>query len=193
MVEIGEENVAFVDEIGRVSIAFRVERIFDVRREEAGKLKLSEREAKSPYLKDYDTVDGTRPGQWREKFDLSNWGLFMARDGAQLIGTVAIAFDTLNVYMLEGRRDLAVIWDIRVVPERRGHGIGTQLMRAAQGWAETRRCRELKVETQDINVDACRFYEKNGFRLLEANAAAYPDHPDETQLIWMKALDGAGR
>ena len=49
------------------------------------------------------------------------------------------------------------------------------------------------VETQDINVPACRFYEA-GYVLTEINPRASADLPDEVQLIWQKDLGaGAGR
>jgi ribosomal protein S18 acetylase RimI-like enzyme len=86
-----------------------------------------------------------------------------------------------------------VLWDIRVVPERRGHGIGTALFRAAEAFAAARGCRELKVETQNVNVPACRFYQRHGCVLRTVNRFAYPALPDEVQLIWTKSLTGADR
>nr|ART39461.1 J331 [uncultured bacterium] len=91
--------------------------------------------------------------------------------------------------MLEGRDDLAVIWDIRVSPEFRGRRIGSALFRVAERWARANGCRQLKVETQNINVAACRYYGAQGFQLMEANRHGYPEFPDEVQLIWWKVLD----
>jgi hypothetical protein len=48
--------------------------------------------------------------------------------------------------------------------------------------------RLIKVETQDINVPACRFYGRMGYELIETNRNAYPEFPDEVQLIWQKSL-----
>jgi GNAT superfamily N-acetyltransferase len=39
----------------------------------------------------------------------------------------------------------------------RGLGIGAALFRAAERWAVARGARWLKVETQNVNVAACRF------------------------------------
>jgi hypothetical protein len=58
--------------------------------------------------------------------------------------------------MLNGRNDLAVLWDVRVHPEYRGRGVGHRLFTAAAEWARTRDCRVLKIETQNINAPACR-------------------------------------
>ena len=92
--------------------------------------------------------------------------------------------------MLEGREDLAVLWDVRVSPEARGKGIASKLLGAAERWVRSHGCRELKVETQNINVAACRLYERHGFELRVIDPGAYPTLPDETQLLWYKALDG---
>ena len=68
-----------------------------------------------------------------------------------------IAFNTIDRPMLQGRKNLAALWDIRVAPHLRGHGIGSTLFQAAEAWAAARGCRQLKVETQNNNVVACRF------------------------------------
>ena len=67
--------------------------------------------------------------------------------------------------MLEGRRDLAVLWDIRVSPEARRQGVGSALFERVAAWAQLHGCRQLKIETQNTNVRACRFYERQGCQL----------------------------
>ena len=42
------------------------------------------------------------------------------------------------------------------------------------------------VETQNVNVRACRFYARQGFALGAVNRDAYPDLPDEVLLLWYK-------
>ena len=59
-------------------------------------------------------------------------------------------------------------------------------------WAAARGCRRLKVETQNINVPACRFYERQGCVLAEVRRDAYPELPGEIQLLWQKAVSHAG-
>jgi len=44
------------------------------------------------------------------------------------------------------------------------------------------------VETQNINVPACRFYVRMGCALLAINCMAYPELPGEAQLLWCKDL-----
>ena len=69
--------------------------------------------------------------------------------------------------MLEGRHDLAVLWDIRVAPSSRRRGVGAALFCAATEWAAATGYQELKVETQNVNVAACRFYGRHGCELCE--------------------------
>jgi len=63
------------------------------------------------------------------------------------VGGAVIAWNTPTVHLLEGRTDLALLWDLRVAPESRGQGVGTALFQAAESWAASRGVRWLKVET----------------------------------------------
>ena len=60
-----------------------------------------------------------------------------------------------------------------------------------QAGIESSVCRELKVETQNINVRACRFYARLGCELRVVRAGAYPQFPEEVQLLWYKTLTPA--
>jgi GNAT superfamily N-acetyltransferase len=128
------------------------------------------------------------PAHWPAMFDVSKWGVFAAWLDGRRVGGAVIAFDTPNVSMLEGRRDLAVLWDIRVAAEVRGEGVGVALFRAVERWAIARGCRQLKIETQNTNVVACRFYERQGCVLGAMNHSVYAEHPDEVQMLWYKEL-----
>lgn len=177
-------------EHGRISIAFTVDRILEVTLADGGLggVSLTETPVTDPWVKDYDAIAGASPARWAERFDVSNWGLLGAwRDGARVGGAV-IAFRTANLYMLGGRDDVAVLWDLRVAPGQRGAGAGSALFRAAEGWAAARGCGWLKVETQNVNAAACRFYRKMGCTLGAIDRFAYPGQPGEVQLLWWKAL-----
>jgi GNAT superfamily N-acetyltransferase len=76
---------------------------------------------------------------------------------------------------------LAVLWDIRVAPAFRGRGVGRALFEAVETWVGARGCAELKVETQNINVAACRFYAALGCQLRTVRTDAYPLCPGEDQ------------
>jgi ribosomal protein S18 acetylase RimI-like enzyme len=96
--------------------------------------------------------------------------------------------DTPRLDMLEGRKDVAALWDIRVAPAHRGRHVGTALFEAAEETAIQRGCRVLKVETQNNNVAACRLYAARGCTLSSVEPGAYPDYPDEIRLTWSKTL-----
>jgi len=191
-IELREEPMTALVEYARVSIAFEVDRILLVSREKHGPggFLLTERKLGLPYLKDYDAIDKGGATRWAERFDTSNWGLISAHVGGQRVGGTVIACNTTGLDMLEGRTDLAVLWDIRVHPEFRTKGIGSALFRAAEKWAVGKGCRQLKVETEDINLAACKFYARQGCVLTSVNRLAYKEFPEETQLLWSKELAG---
>lgn len=187
-IEVAEEPLTALPEYARIPVVFTVERVLDVTARFDGGFEFSERRLEVPYEKDYDAFDGEGPLHWPRRFDLSNWALFAARVATRRVGGATVAFDTPGLAMLEGRRDLAVLWDIRVSPDARGEGVGFALFERVEAWAHLRGCQQLKVETQNTNVGACRFYERQGCRLRTINRAAYPELPEEVQLLWYKDL-----
>jgi GNAT superfamily N-acetyltransferase len=192
-IEVTEEAMTALSEYARVPIAFMVDRVMDVtnRDDGSGGFVLSERRLEVPYEKDYDATAGEGPLQWGRRFDLSNWGFFTARVANRIVGAAAVAFDTPGLTMLEGRSDLAALWDIRVAPDARRRGVGAALFQRAGGWAHRQGCRQLKIETQNTNVAACRFYERQGCQLRAIHRAAYPELAEEIQLLWYKDLPAA--
>jgi ribosomal protein S18 acetylase RimI-like enzyme len=185
--EIIEENQEMLPEYEKISIAFQVtSRLrFDPIGRGFGGVRLVE-EGIAPYIKDYDSISDEKPSSWAKRFDLSNWGILSAFDGTKRVAGAAIAWNTPGVNMLDGRTDLACLWDIRVEPEYRGTGIGRQLFGRALEWARQRQCRQIKIETQNINVPACRFYVRQGCEIGAINRYAYPEIVSEIQLIWYR-------
>jgi ribosomal protein S18 acetylase RimI-like enzyme len=186
-IQIVEEPImASLADYARVPIAFMVEKVLDVR-ETASSPVLSERKIAVPYVKDFDRDE--HPTTWSARFDLSKWGLLAAVAGEQRVGGAIIAVDTPGVAMLDGRTDLAVLWDIRVLSGARRKGIGSALFREVEQWARARNCREVRIETQNTNVTACRFYQRQGCALAAVNRRAYLEMPEEIQLVWHKRLE----
>lgn len=192
-IEIAEEARPHPAEYAAVPIAFQVRTVLDanVLDKGLGGIALAERDIHPPYVKDYDAIEG--PASWAERLDLARWGWFAARRDGRRVGGAAVAFQTPGLKMLEERRDAAVLWDIRVAPDARGQGIGAALFRAAEAWAAPRGCTQIVVETQTINVPACRFYARQGCTLAAIHRFAYPALPHETQLLWHKALAAGDR
>jgi GNAT superfamily N-acetyltransferase len=188
---IAQESNAVLSEYARVPIRFTVNSVLDVTSCEDGHgFALSERRLEVPYDKDYDAIAGEGPLQWDRRFDLSRWAFFTARFANRIVGGAAVAFETPGLAMLQRRRDVALLWDIRVAPDARRQGIGSALFQTAETWARRNGCRQLEMETQNTNVRACRFYEHQGCRLQAIHRAAYPELPEEIQLLWFKDLPG---
>jgi len=172
----------------RIPMSFTVTSIIAVQYPDhgLGGFLLTPQTVTSPYVKDYDALSGNSPHTWAQDFDLSTWGLIAAFVNGQVVGGILVAHDSPDVHMLEGRRDLAVIWDLRVAPVARHQGIGSRLFAAAETWVRARACRWIKVETQNINVPACTLYARQGCTLGGINRYAYPELPEEVQFLWYK-------
>ena len=187
-IDVAGEPLTALAEYALLPIAFRVDHVLDVTARTDGGFDLSARRLAIPYVKDYDAIDGEGPLHWTRRFDVSNWTLFTARVAGSRVGGATVAFNTPGLTMLEGRRDLSMLWDIRVAPDARGKGIGSALFERVEAWARAQGCRQLKVETQNINVRACGLYARHGCELRAVHHFAYPELPEEIQLLWYKDL-----
>ena len=175
---------------GDIPISFTVDSRYHVHAIDGGLggWKLTEEPVQLPYVKDYDAEKDDRAESWSRRWDISNWALFEALDDGVPVGGAVVARDTPGVYMLEGRPDLAVLWDIRIRPDYRRRGIGSRLFRRAAEWARAKGCRQLKIETQNINVAACKFYASQGCYLGAIHPGIYESLPEEVQLLWYMNL-----
>lgn len=164
-----------------IPISFRVDSIYQI---DSDTLRLTEIPVDQPYIKNYD--DYGEPLSWIAEFDISNWALFIAAENDCPVGGAAVAWNTNGVNMLEERIDLSVLWDIRVHPDHRGRGVGKTLFLAAADWSRSRGCVEMKIETQNNNVNACKFYQRMGCVLKEIRHGAYsePELADEIMMLW---------
>jgi ribosomal protein S18 acetylase RimI-like enzyme len=191
-VQISEVGADRLEQYGKIPIRFQVESVLRVELMDGGLggIRLVADKLDEPYVKDYDAVMGERPVRWTEQFDVSTWGFFLGYDAEVPVGGTVVAYRTEGVNMLEGRDDLAVLWDIRVHPERRREGVGTKLFRHAVAWAEARGCAQLKIETQNVNVPACTFYARQGCHLgaIQRHAYREPQCAHESMLLWYKDL-----
>ncbi len=189
-INIQEIAIEQVEKLAEISIAFEVKHILSPIDTDNGLrgIVLKETPVTTPYIKDYDADPKEGPTQWSLYFDLSNWGFLVVEVDNELIGGAVIAYRTKGLHMLEKRQDLAVLWDIRIHPDYRKQGLGSVLFREVEAWARAHHCTHLKVETQNINLPACKFYAGQGCELGAINRYAYKGHPDEIQLLWYKML-----
>jgi dTDP-4-amino-4,6-dideoxy-D-galactose acyltransferase len=88
-------------------------------------------------------------------------GLYVGEVGGRVAGFLAVLESAVD-----GRK-AAIIDLIGVSPEHQGRGVGTALVRRfTQDWQA--HAAELRVGTQAANVQSMRFYENNGFRIIES-------------------------
>ncbi len=186
-IKIEEIGPSRLDEYRSVPIRFEVKSVLEpvLVNYGLGGILLRETPVEKPYIKDYDSYEET-PLDWPKKFDVSKWVFLLAMmNGVTAVGAAAVAFDTTGVFMLEARKNLAVLWDIRVRPEARG--VGIMLFRYAANWSRAQGCTQMKIETQNVNVPACRFYQRMGATLGEIHRfgyAAVAEVAHEVMLCW---------
>jgi GNAT superfamily N-acetyltransferase len=185
-----QESAPALPEYSAISIAFKTRHVFDVEatKDSAVGVVLRERRLDSFLHKDYDSLPSQGPMSWPDRFDVSRWKFFAAFRDDKRVGGAAAFMNCPEIYHLDGRSDIALIWDIRVDPAIRRGGIGAALLGAVESWALGNGAVGLLVETQNVNLPACRFYERYGFSLQAAIPHAYADLPEEIQLLWYKAI-----
>ena len=182
-IEIRQHSAEILSEYVKIPISFSVESYYQIRLLNSGLdgIKLTEKEILKPYDKDYDIINP--PIKWAERFDTTDWVFLIAYTDDIITGGTILVHSSSDINLLEGRNDLAVLWDIRVSPKYRGMGIGKSLFNSAVARAKEKDCSQLKIETQNTNVKACKFYAKQGCDLGLVNRFAYEDNPD-VMLCW---------
>lgn len=80
----------------------------------------------------------------------------------------------------------AYIEDIAVAKDYRKCGVGTALLNTAINWAKLNNFCGLMLETQDINLSACRFYSKNNFIIGSIDTMIYSNlsSANEIGVFW---------
>lgn len=126
-----------------------------------------------PYLKKYENDS---EDFFAGHLDRPDKAVYLAYAGEECAGQLVLREDW-NGY--------AFIEDICVAQSRRGQGIGTALIRKAREWAQSRKLSGLALETQDTNLLACRFYQRQGFQIGGVNTLFYRNfHNPETAIFW---------
>ena len=189
-------NYDQLKEYSKIPISFSVNSIYDIvhtknRTKNDPGIELIEKQILNPYEKNYD--DYENPLDWIKKWDLKwnsdNWGFFLSQnDNGEITGGASIALNVPGMQMCEGKDDLAVLWDIRVHPAHRGKSIGKSLFLEAEKFARSKKCSTLKIETQNTNVPACKFYKSMGCTLGKITPHAYSEFPEEIQFFFYKNL-----
>jgi len=82
--------------------------------------------------------------------------ILVAVDEGMLIGSIAVGHDSNRGWLHY----------VSVDPARRGHGVGRDLVRAAEEWLATRDVIDVHLTVRSANADAVRFYEHIGYGVL---------------------------
>lgn len=188
--EIREIGVDLLSSYAAIPDSFKVESEFRVELIDKGLGGMRFVEEKiTPYIKwDDQSDEKLKPESWPEHFDINKMGVFMAFKDSRPVGGAAVLIDVpagmITHFEKEGT---AVLWDIRVHPDDRRRGIGSMLFKQAVDWAKRKGCVYLKIETQNVNVPACRFYSKNGCVLGAIHRYGYASVANvahESMLLW---------
>ncbi len=176
-------DAACLEEYEKVPMTYSADEIYQVEKSGHGLGGIAysfELKAVPTFFVDFD--DGDRPLRWARRFNTENWTAFIAYDGDRAIGGCTLVAKTPQVCMLDGRDDMVVLWDIRVREEWKSRGIGKRLFELAKEWSRENGYCLMKIECQNTNAAACRFYEKQGAELAVVNRNAYKT--GEYMLIW---------
>ena len=144
----------------------------------------------TPYIKDLSVYE--RATEFEKEFDITHWSFYMAFDDEKPVGALTIAARTDKLYMLGGRDDACVLWDIRVADEYKHRGIGQKMLDLAIKDAKADGYKQMIIECQNNNVPACNFYRKQGALLSKIDMYAYYQEEacrDEAQFVWYLDLN----
>ena len=144
----------------------------------------------TPYIKDLSVYE--RATEFEKEFDITHWSFYMAFDDEKPVGALTIAARTDKLYMLGGRDDACVLWDIRVADEYKHRGIGQKMLDLAIKDAKADGYKQMIIECQNNNVPACSFYRKQGALLSKIDMYAYYQEEacrDEVQFVWYLDLN----
>ena len=187
-VDIRREDVRSMRAYASIPSSFDVRAVVDVEAMRLGESTVPTRAIGSQWVKSYDAIPGNDPVSWATRYDVRSWIHLAAYVDTSRVGGAIVVTDPASVAELGGGAGGAVLWDLRVAPSSRRRGIGRTLLAAAEDAARFAGCSMLDVETQDINVAACRLYGDNGYVLTAVSPDAYSDAPGETRLLWSKRL-----
>lgn len=190
MINIREAGHGELEKYAQIPMTVLVESILEVEIIDSGfgGFQLIEQPVQVPWIKDYE--DGDEPSVTRriDQFDVSNWQFLLADVDGQLAGGATIACRTDGVYMLDSRDDLGVLWDLRIADPFKRQGVGSALFKAAVDWCDSQGLKQMKIETQNVNVPACRFYAAMGCQLRGIIHHSYASEgspiADEIQFHW---------
>jgi ribosomal protein S18 acetylase RimI-like enzyme len=172
-IDICEINFENQNDFGRCDMSFRVTFRLILHAEEA-RIAYTIADV-TPYTKNY----GPRLADYAEYGSHpDDRMIFLAYANGELAG---------EVRMRETWNKFAYLDDFVVEPKYRGQGVGRALVRRCIDWAKAKGFPGISLETQDINVPACKLYESCGFELRGFDSHLYKaldPSTNEIALYW---------
>jgi len=188
-VEIRREDYHSLTDYAVVSIAYEVREAVNALTTGAAPLPLPRRVVTPAFRKDYDAIPGNHPDEWSTRFAVDRAHFISAYSMGGRVGGAVVIVDPSDVAQLGGDPGYALVWDLRVAPEARGHGIGRALLMAAEASVQEIGGAGIVAETQDVNVAACQLYARAGYVITSIDSKAYPELSGELQIMWSKIFE----
>ncbi len=101
---------------------------------------------------------------WAATVAQANATTFLAADADRVVGFITVSV-VEEVHSLLQPMRFGRIGSIGVTSDHRGRGVGRVLVAAAQEWAETRGCVEVRLTVGAFNKRAARLYEELGYEV----------------------------
>jgi ribosomal protein S18 acetylase RimI-like enzyme len=122
-------------------------------------------------------VAGTVTDRELESFVRAAWGSdAVVAHGERLFPARLPGFVALTEGQIVGHASYRIVGDAceltSIVADPRGAGIGSRLMDEVIGASRMSGCRTIWLTTTNDNLDALRFYQRRGFRLIALRAGA---------------------
>ena len=116
-----------------ISIAFWIQKTLKIDPSKNGLQGIPFQESSTDYsvCKNYDQLPQNSPLDWEKVFDTKKWHIVLTYIEEKPVAGGIIIHNSPEIQMLGLRKDLAVLWDIRVNEEYRGMGIGRALFQLA--------------------------------------------------------------
>ena len=158
--------------VAQLDLSFRARRIFVVDHDPTG-FALVEEESSPP-------LEGRYAEDWSELAKCEH--VMVAEQAGRIVGIAALTISERNRRATVAHHYIDRAW--------RGRGIGRQLMATLEQEATCRGARALWVETQNVNLAACRFYQACGFALCGLDTTLYDPElaGNETALFFAKRI-----
>ncbi|MFW9914028.1 MAG: GNAT family N-acetyltransferase [Candidatus Thorarchaeota archaeon] len=169
--QISSENL---NDFYRIDNSFKVSSVIELSMVQ-GEIQYEVKEVAESWEKKYDEIRDFDPAS---VIDSETAVIFLAYIEDEIAGKIVLKKHWNNFAHIE---------DIAVDRSFRRQGIGKQLLHRAIRWAREKNFPGISLETQDVNVGACRLYESCGFHIGGFDKSLYKaidKSKDEVAIYW---------